>query len=702
MTEALLDTERRRFEELRFRALQRQADAQGLGSPPISEEDQRTQEFRAPPPRPRAVDRYGVTTALQVGPAVLGGVAGAPGGPLPMIAGGALGTAAGYHLANLARDAEDLLRTGKVQERGFAEEMLKGMQAGGEDLLTGTALYGVGRIPSQAVKFLGRITGAQSPEVATAIREAAHAGVPIGAVDLNKPFYNISARVTGVLPIVGAPTRTAAEVKTAQISQELVNVLDDVSPAIDLNKLGVRMTDAAKSAVKARRDLANERYRLMYQHFDAMGNPKIIPTDAIRARAGALLGDLKALPKTKKGGFIEIPVGEEGFTKALQSFTELADYVTPRELEALQKNLNKAARMRSGDAMRAGEYHAINELNAASWDAMDGVTRELVAKRMGRQLRQVTQKELDTLASDEFQTMLYLTKAAKRSWKDLKALEETSAAMPFKKVDRNFFAAGFEKPGAAQIDELADMYVAHGSTLRSPTFLRDLETLIGPENRKALARAVLQRTAAPEAGLVKVSDPIQHTRRMFVPIGQGAGKGTTEVVLFDAAAMKKRLGLADPEHILGEQAVRQNRNALAKLVDGTGLSVARLESFLNTAERIQQSPTGDPSIFLTRRLVLSGTPKALIPGATAAGGAAEASGGLISLGTFTVTGRAFSRLISTPQGLELLREGMKPKLSRQQLMMLGIRLSRMFPFEKVEMTTPDGTEEINAPSTPTM
>lgn len=702
MTEALLETERRRREELRFRALQQRAEEQSLGSPPIPGDRLPPQTELRATHQPRTVDRYGVTTALQVGPAVLGGAIGASAGPGTMLAGGGLGAAAGYHLATIARDMEDLLRTGKAPQRNLAEETFKGLQAAGEDIVYGSALYGTFRAIPQAIKIFGRMTGAQSPEVATAVREAAQARTPIGAIDLNKPFYNISSRVAGVLPIVGGPVRTAAEVKTARISKELANILDEVSPAIDLNKLGVKMSTNAQQVIKARRSIANERYRLMYSHFESMGNPKIIPTAAIRGRASSIIGDLESLPRTKEGGFIEIPIGDAGFTQALRNFTQLPDYISPRELEALQKNLNKSARMRSGDAMKSSEYRAIMDINAASWEALNDVTRESVTARMPRQLKQLTAGERDALASDEFQTMLYLVKSAKRSWRDLKALEETSAAMPFKRVDRNFFAAGFEKPGSAQIDELADLFVSHGSTLRSPEFLNDLEVLIGPDNRKALARAVLHRAAAPEAALVKVSEPLRHPERMFFPFRQGAGKGTTDVVVFDAAGMLKRLGLADPENILGQQAVRQNRNAIDKLLEGTGVTTGRLESFLNTTARIQQSPTGDPSIFLTRRLVLSGTPKALVPGATALGGAAEASGGMISLGAFVLTGRAFSRLISTPRGLELLRDGMKPNLNRQQYLMLGIRMAKMFPMENVELQTPDGNEPIAPSSNVTM
>lgn len=679
MTEAIqfnqdaLEAARLRFARERFEALRSQTRQQAA-----SPAGQQQAQLRQVP----FVERTGITTALEAGLPVLGGALGTPGGPVPVILGGALGNAAGKGLSNIARDLENLIRYGDEPRATLANQTLSMLKAGTIDLAFGTALFGLGRLGSQILRFSGKLTGAQSPEVIKAIEDAQSSGINIGAIDLDKPFFNISSRVGGIMPIVGGPIREARERKAVEISRAFVRTLDEISPAIDLPRLGRNLTEAAKRTVKARRAVASAQYEEMYRQFDAAGNPAVIPTNLPRGEDGKalgikdvaddLIGELKELPRqsivqteispvldlsgkpitrkiVKKGAAIGIPISsDESFIAALNKFQDLPDFVTPRELEALQKNLNRAARARSGNQMLANDYRIITDINAATWDALDAIPREAGMEPVLAQVR-----------------------AAKRSWGDLKALEENAAAGILKRVDRNFFAAGFEKPGNVHIDEIADLYLSSQSTLRSPQFVENLEVLIGPKNRMALARTILHRAAMPREGLALVKG------------------GPKEIVVFDANQMRNRLGLTDPEKLLGEGAMRRNRQTLDRLLKGTGVSSGSVDSFLKTADRIQSSPTGDPSVFLTRKIVLSGTPKALIPGGAAAGAAATGfiakTKGLMSLGIFIMSGRAFSKLISTPHGLALLREGFKPNLTRQQAKLLAVRLGRALPGEQVDV-----------------
>ena len=185
-------------------------------------------------PQERFVDRFGITTALEMAPAVAGGAIGAasglltgPGAPVAspagMLVGGALGAAAGRGLANLARDFEDNLLHGEPMDRDLAEQSLDMLQAGTTDLAFGMGIHGLGRLLSNTFRFAGKLTGAQSPEVARTIQEASEGGVGVGPIDLNKPFFDIASRVGGVMPIVGGPIRAASETKAAQISRQFVS-----------------------------------------------------------------------------------------------------------------------------------------------------------------------------------------------------------------------------------------------------------------------------------------------------------------------------------------------------------------------------------------------------------------------------------------------------------------------------------------------
>ncbi len=615
--------------------------------------------------------------------------------PAGALLGGALGAMAGHNAATIARDLEDALVHGSPPQRNLAEETLNTLKAGGTDLEFGLGLTGLGRLVSNTFRFAGKLSGAHSPEVQEVIGDALKGGVGVGPIDLDKPFFNISSRVGGVIPIVGGPIRQASEIKAAQISGQFVSALDQVSPSIDLPKLGVKMTEAAAKTLKARKSVVNARYESMRGQFKSIGDPDIIPTADIKARVSSLIGDLDRLPRSER--IIATPTGlldvrgmpiskasvekgeavgfrlsaDEGFIADLQNFANLPEFINFSKMEALQKNLNRSARARSGNAMAANEYRIITDINAATWDALDNIKTDGIAPGLGS-------------PDDVRQLLVGSIKTAKRSWGDLKALEEVAAAGQLKRVDKNFFAAGFQKPGSAEIDEVANLYLSSQSTLRSPKFVENLESLVGPENRKALARTVLLRAADPSEGLA---------RAVVDPVTGISGKGVSDIVVFDARAMRKKLGLADPERLIGAGAVRQNRQALSALLEGTDLRVGDLDSFLKTAERVQASPVGDPSTFLSRRIVLSGSPKSLIPGAQAAAGAATAaSGGLISLGAFVIGGRAFSRLISTPKGLKLLRDGFNQNLTLLQKQQLAIRLARLFPNDEVFIEGAQGIE----------
>ena len=158
------------------------------------------------PQDPRLVDQLGIPQALEAGGGVVGGMLGTAGGftataptggwgAIPGgIFGGTMGTMAGYNLGNVARDLEDVITYG-VQStsvdqfgRDLAEQTLDTLKVGRDDLAFGTALYGAGRMLPNIYRFVGKMTGAQSPEVRETIADAMESGVELGGVDLHKSF----------------------------------------------------------------------------------------------------------------------------------------------------------------------------------------------------------------------------------------------------------------------------------------------------------------------------------------------------------------------------------------------------------------------------------------------------------------------------------------------------------------------------------
>ena len=632
---------------------------------------------------PRFVDESGIATALEVGPAVVGEKIGMGGGPVGMRVGGAGGAAVGRGLANQARRIEDFIQSEAVPEGTFGERFLAGVtgqarsmgEAAVEDLAFGTAFHGLGKVRApikSALRFAGGLkrptglgvlgfrkrtgplgfTGEPAPismEVTEAIEDASRVDIPLTAKDLDKAFVRGFAKVLGIMPIIGGPIREAEVLAKGRISKALATTLDGISPAINLPALGVKLDKAARGAAKARRTIAGAKYETMRRNFAALrdpetlADPEVIPTQTIKDQVLEILGSVELLPKTKFGkpvGFA--PSVDDTFNEALIRFADLPEFISHPQLEALQKNLNRAARSRTGKDMAADEFRIITDINASTWDAMQSIPREAG----------IGDEVMDSI------------RTAKKSWANLKALEETAAARLFKRVDRNYWGAGFNKPSTALTDEIADLFISNPSTMRSPEFIGQMDALMKPENRRAVGRAVVERAATP-------------TREV-----------SGGLAVFDPFEMEAKLGLSAPEEALGEASRKRNKQTLARLLEGGETTVDGIISLLNTAKRIGGAPAGDPSTFLTRRIILGGGligGAALVGGGGAAEGPAGAGIGLFTLGALVLGGRHVSRLLSTKEGLRVLRDGLEPNLTRQQIVLLADRIRRALPDEPIEI-----------------
>ncbi len=604
--------------------------------------------FRALIGRPRKVEP--VADVMEI----VGGTAGAIAGlaepsPFGEPAGAVLGAAAGRGVGDVMRAVEDVATVQgapfQVQQGPLsaAQSMLG---AGEEEAVANLIVRSVGPVVGGALRGAGKLIGTSSDAVNRAVQDARLGGLDLAASNLDLPAARGASRVLLVMPIVGGPTRRAREIQGLKASERLESTLDLVAPQIDLNRMGVQLTDAAQEALDARRNLVRANYDSMYEAFDLAGNPRVIPTDPMRMAAEEVIGNLDELPVTVDGGeAVGFPVSpSQEFTDAVQRFTNLPDFITPRELRALQRNLNQAGRMRSGNQMLASEFGAISALADGADVALSQIDRE-----------GITNPEVARLLEAAIRT-------ANRSRVELRQLTDTAAAGLMKRIDRNFFTAGFDRPGSMEADEIADAYLSGSSILRSPQFIDNLETLVGPENRQQLARLVLDRAANASEGAALA---VRKQDGSVVP-------GLSDIKVFDAGQMRNRLGLS----ATGDSG-RRNRNALTRLLQGTNLSVDELDAFLKTAQQIQASPAGDPSTFLARRVIFSGRPQSALTFGAAAGTGAEAGLGLVSAGSFILTGRQLAKLLSTPKGLELLREGVKPNIPARQAALLALRTQRV-------------------------
>ncbi len=671
-------------------------------------------QFRYVRGEQRWVDKTGLTGAITVGLPTAGFAFGAAaglgasvattgpgalvtGGPAALAGGavgGTLGAGAAAPLNDALRDLEDFLTYGVTNKQNVStrQQAIDAFQltvdSMGFEAVLQSAFQGVLRVGSAALRGLGMATGLTGESVARFIEDSLESGLSIGPVDLNKPLFNMAAKVGLVIPVIGGPVRMAREVKGVQVSESLVRILDDMSPPLDRIVLSGKIARTALGRLGARTKHTRALYADVFdtiEKAEKAGLPPSIPSKLLKQVAVRNLVQKGALPKSTAGEAVGFPIaGDAAFEQALGKFAILPEFISGAEARTLLQNINQSAARRSGVVLKEGEFAIISEMGAALRESLEqAIWPDFITILGGRTI------PIPAGAGG----LAKLIGTANKSHRQMKVLTRSAAANPFRKVKKNLLDPGFDKPTSLELDELADVYLSSPGITRSVDFIENLDKLIGVPNRKALGRLVLAKAANPQSGLALVERNVgaplgeRMLPTIFRPSKGQFMKGETEVAVFSASGMRDALGLGGAIDVIKSESARQNRLALSRLLKGTDLTVPRLDAWLRTVERIQASPSGDPSTFLTRRVTLGGGIKSPFPnlGAQTLGVGGDLLIGPVSLGFFTWGFRAFARLVSTPKGLEVLRGGLNPALTRRQAQLLVARATKMLTDLNVEV-----------------
>ena len=638
---------------------QRQAEAfsglREMGTPPIG---MSIDEYRRMTAQPRFTDKYIGRPAAEAAGATF--AAGLAPEPFTATARGMAGAVAGGSIYDTIQMLEDYVKF--PEERG---RLLTPSRAGAEKAIAGATeaakaeaagqlgMRGAGAVVGGAFRGLGEITGLGQPAVKEGIKAARRLGIEYGAVETGQPFYRIAGKVSAVMPLIGGPLRKKADLKFRQLSNTYMNMLDDVAPRHRLQALSTNMSEAARSKLGSMERVAAHKYAQMHQMFNDMGDPQIIPMSTkvpkqpgMRDIAERELNELQKLPLTEEGRAGFRPFTQE-FETALRSIATTGEYIRPSELEALRKTVNKALKQVGPE--KANEARILEELLTAANNQLEFIRPDMLPE--GADPRVLRSEIL----------------GAREAWADYKGMMETGAARRLARSNKPLidFRATAGKRQPLNIDEMASDMLGDRSLLRSSVFVQDLENLVGKENRRALARAVLVKAGQADT--------------VMTPAGH-------EVIVINPTKMKRDLGLTRAEARLGSGTGKANQEALDLLLEGTGVTSERLGHFLDVAEHVyDRSVVGDPATFLARRVILGGD---VLP--VAAGTAGEISGSLMSFGTFILAGRWFSKLISSKEGLNLLTDGLRRKQTRDAWATLVPRMARIVN-ERVSADFPDGT-----------
>jgi hypothetical protein len=576
------------------------------------------------------------------------------------IAGGMVGAGA---LSVFPETAIDVGESIGVFPEGTREQYLLNDQ-NLQTLAEGEALIdGVMGTPLAATKIVGRgisraltdpgLRGAKLAE------EAYRYGIelPITAVGTSQ-FAKFFTNVFGRFPLVAPPLRYMGARAEQKIKQIIENLPSRVGPVMAYTDLGRKMYDDARTLVHATSKHFNKQYERLWAQADAAG--VTVSPGAIRARANTILRQLETAtpPKEVTTRKQELVMGPD-FMPSLKETTE-----------------TKAV---SGDAGRILEdlkgfiRDDINTLPSdISFRQMDGLLVKLddylarldptqKSSPVGKKVIGLVQSMKVAGQTDAWKHVSGPNPAAARTianqMKELdgafsntmKTLFETSAAKKFQRVRRTGLRG--LTPDEATITPVDQLWRVMKPILQSPQGVDELARLLPDETMQAIAARYFD-------------DALENSINVKSITGEDAVEG------FDPNVFKKILGI----HRRNTPAGKITEKFLA---NSSRLSLRELNTVLDAASSLKNTPIPDASTFIARRGSIAGF-KGILGSLGVVGGTAFASGSYLLVPLVAISGlRTISRLLSSPEAARPLRTVLAKNATDTAANKAGIQLIRM-------------------------
>ena len=561
-------------------------------------------------------------------------VGGLPGAIVGGLAGGVLGAAG----VGQVYDIVDSYIQG--ENKTFDEASKQALK----DIKTETMFSMVGQtIPGIKPAITRLLTKREKGElVGKDVRELYQAGKRIGVdilpTDVAGRFGTMYGKVIGVFPWVGNPIKTAAAKRGKQINIIKDQVLDDLAPNEHISDLGVDMFNAAKNSSKEFKSVASDLYNVFYKEAGKINKP-FIPSGNIKNEANNIVKSfLQQRPKevitktvVRDGKKVQLKIKKpipsavnQKYGQYIRKLSNLEDFITPNQIKQIKQDLAEFS-MNIAGKDNAGVFK-ISKLSKAA----DGALRDFDNYNLSSFSSdpKVSKESLGRLISE--------LKAADSFYANGIQLYGRSTAQRFRKVDKNIFMSGFDKPGSIEADELFKYVIKTGS----PKSLKDLRTLIGDENFSKVSRKIIDNA------FTKASVRGDQFRGL----------------LFNPNILEEELGLA------GKNASEMLDNITA----GTKINKQKLMDLIEVSKAHANIEIPDVSSFLQRRVTLGGA-KSLLGGL--AMGAGVLSSPTATLGLMAV-GRGGSAFLANPKNLELAIESLDITAPRALRYIAGEKLIR--------------------------
>lgn len=535
----------------------------------------------------------------------------APGGTLGVIAGGALGSAAGSALFDNVEDAlrfMNVLETPIGQQMGMdrALEIAKTAGLAALEDVVATGVVDVAATGFRAFKpLVGKVLGVRGEQAREMTEQARRLGVRLGAADVGtgggSKISRGFAETLGVFPFVAGPLRKSRQDVGEDIARSIGRRLDSLAPNATLaNELGVEIIDQARNTRKEFKATAGALYKNLEDAIDALPVKDIIPTGPIMGHAVKQeLARLEGTIVLEGGKELTGPLKKQvdDFTKALLGLPERITVPQFRNLSDNLAELFSTLRQNGADDKTMNQLGQLRTAMDAAFSGIDDIAPDLVGEEAAKRVVQARQTAANFYSQG---ILLFRRPTSKRA----------------QRARKNLLGAGREEAGTINEDEVANVII----NLKSPQAIKDLKALVGEETFVKAGRNVLENAVDLSTKTADDTLDFNQLRKLLGLIASKSGPSRAAV-----------------EEAIGKDTLKD---------------VAQLATF---AEVAVQSP--EVSRFLKRRFTLGGL-NSLKQGLTvgsAVGAAGLAQTSLKQALAVIVGTRAFGKLISDPEQLQLMQ-----------------------------------------------
>jgi hypothetical protein len=463
-------------------------------------------------------------------------------------------------------------------------------------------------------------------------------GVDIVPLDISKNIGKLYGKVAGVFPLVGRPIKELGEERGKRLNVIRGQMLDDLAPNTHISELGVDMFNAAKNSSKEFKNVASDLYNVFYKEAGKINKP-FIPSQNIKNEASLIIKDfLQKRPKevitktvVRGGKKVKLKVKKpipasvnQKYGNYIRKLSRLDDFVTPAQIKQIKQDLNNFSDLVTGkDGVGVMRLTKLNK-------AADGALRDFDNYNLSAfgMDANVSKESLGKLVSE--------LKAADAFYANGIQLYNRSTAGKFKKVNKNIFLSGFDKPGSIESDELFKYVVKTGS----PQSLKDLKVLIGDDNFAKVSRKIIENAFTKAA------------------VRDDKFRG----LLFNPNILEEELGLIG----------RNQSEVLENITQGTKLSKQKLQDLIEVSKAHANLEIPDVGAFVARRATLGGY-KSILGGFVM--GAGVVSEPVSTAALIGITNRT-SAFLANPKNVDLAIEALDITAPRALRYIAGEKLLR--------------------------